>query len=178
MACPSHLILIGLPGAGKSTVGRAVAERLGRPFIDLDTEIERREGRSVAELFATRGERYFRDRERLFTKELRGATGPLVLAPGGGWVTNHGVVALLRPPGRIIYLEVAPERALSRLGDAAQPVRPLLQRPDPLHALRELAERRRALYESSSDAVVRTDLLSVQQVTDVIVELASRAGAR
>lgn len=178
MAPAAHLILIGLPGAGKSTVGRAVAERLRRPFMDLDGEIERREGHSVAELFEEHGERYFRERERTLTEELRAASEPIVLATGGGWVTNRGVVALLRPPGRIIYLEVAPERALARLGAAPQPVRPLLQRPDPMGALWELATARRALYEAAADAVVRTDLLSIQQVAEAVAELAFVAGGR
>jgi shikimate kinase len=174
----AHLILIGLPGAGKSTVGRVLAERLGRPFLDLDDEIERREARSVAELFAERGEGYFRERERALTEELRRAPESLVLATGGGWVTNPGVVALLRPPGRIIYLEVAPERALERLGAAPQAVRPLLQRPDPMAALRALSDIRGPLYEASADAVIRTDLIAVQQVANAAAELASVAGGR
>jgi shikimate kinase len=178
MALASHLILVGLPGAGKTTVGRAVAERLGRPFMDLDEEIERREARTVATLFAERGEGYFREREQALTRELRDAPRPLVLATGGGWVTNPAVVALLRPPGRIIYLEVAPERALERLGAAPQPVRPLLERPDPLAAMRALATSRRALYESAADAVIRTDLLALQHVVSAVAELASVAGGR
>src|SRR5215207_8822569 len=72
---PGHLILVGLPGVGKSTVGAAVAERLGRPFLDFDAEIERREGKSVADIFAERGEAAFRDLERALTEEARTAPG-------------------------------------------------------------------------------------------------------
>ena len=108
-----HVVLVGLPGSGKSTVGRAVAERVGRGFLDLDREIERREGRSISEIFAERGEHYFRQRERELTESLR-PLGSLIVAPGGGWITNSDVVALLRPPGRIIYLKVRPATALAR----------------------------------------------------------------
>lgn len=169
----SHLILVGLPGAGKTTAGRLAARLLGRPFLDLDAEIERREGRPVAELFASRGEGYFRECEWAVTAELRDAAEPLVLAPGGGWVTVPGVVALLRPPGRIIYLDVSPARALERLEAPSEPSRPLLRRTDPGAALRRLAARRRSLYEAAADHVLATDLLTAQEVAEMVAELAS-----
>jgi hypothetical protein len=108
-------ILVGLPGAGKSTVGRAVAERLARAFLDLDKEIERRELQSITEIFAMKGEPYFRESERNLTQEIR-ESGNMILSPGGGWVANPEVVRLLRPPGQLIYLKVRPETALKRLG--------------------------------------------------------------
>ena len=172
-----HLVLVGLPGAGKSTVGLTLASRFERRFVDLDAEIERREGRTIAELFAERGEAFFRGRERRLTEELAEASEPLVLSTGGGWVTNAGVVALLRPRGRIIYLKVSPERALARLGEARS-ARPLLGHPDPLDVLRSLSEAREALYEAAADLVISTDLLTVQQVTDRVAELASVPGRR
>jgi shikimate kinase len=165
-------VLIGLPGAGKSTVGRRVAGRLGRPFVDLDVEIERREGRTVAEIFADEGETRFRELELRMTAELRGASEASIVAPGGGWATIPGAVALLRPPARIIHLAVSPQRALARL-DRSRVVRPLLAGADPLATLESLLERRGAAYESCADHVVRTDLLTVQQVTDAVVELVS-----
>ena len=165
-------MLVGLPGAGKSTVGHRAAAVLGWPFVDLDEEIERREGKSVAELFAERGEGYFRERELAATAELRAAGTSSVVAPGGGCVTVPGAVALLRPPGRIIHLAVSPERALARLGGSRQS-RPLLRRPAPLAALESLLSARQQAYDACADHVVRTDLLTVQQVTDAVVELAS-----
>jgi len=176
-AAASHLILVGLPGAGKTTVGQALAARLGRRFVDLDAEIERREGTTVGGLFAERGEEFFRACERSLTEELALVAEPVVLSTGGGWVTNAGVVALLRPPGRIIYLKVSPERALARLGEARS-TRPLLRRADPLDALRMLSEARGKLYEAAADHVVVTDLITVQQVTERLAELASVSGAR
>jgi shikimate kinase len=164
-----HLVLVGLPGAGKTTVGEAVASRLGRPFLDLDREIERREGMPVSRIFAERGEHAFRGLERALTEELRGAGG-MVLAPGGGWIADPGNVALLRPPARIIYLRVTPETAFRRMGPE-RVSRPLLQRPDPLDEVRRLEGERRALYEGSADVTVNTELLTVSQVVNKVCEL-------
>jgi shikimate kinase len=164
-----HVVLVGLPGVGKTTVGRAVAERLGMPFLDFDAEIEKREGARVARIFKVRGERYFRALERELTAALAGVE-PMVLAPGGGWVKDPVNLALLRPPSSIILLAASPETAMARMGrDVAS--RPLLDHPDPLATVRGLAESRRAAYESA-DAVVDTEVLDLQGVIDRVVELA------
>lgn len=168
-----HLILVGLPGAGKSTVGRAVAERLSRTFLDFDVEIERREGKSVSQIFGEQGEGYFRKLERSLTEELQ-QRGGMVLSPGGGWVTQPDVVRLLRPPGKLVYLKVRPESALRRLGPE-RASRPLLMRPDPVRELRQLLEARRQSYEAA-DFVVDTELLDLQRVIKKVAELASTAG--
>lgn len=163
-----HLILVGLPGAGKSVVGAAVAARLRREFMDLDQEIERREAATVSAIFAEKGEHYFRQKERDLTDELR-ARGNMVLAPGGGWITNPDVVALLRPPGRIIYLKVKPETAFSRLGGEAAS-RPLLARPDPVAELRRLLVDRDPLY-SRADHVIDTERLTVDRVVAEVLKV-------
>ena len=164
-----HVVLVGLPGVGKTTVGAGAAERLGLPFLDFDSEIERREGARVARIFKVRGERYFRALERALTAELAGAE-PMVLAPGGGWVKDPVNLALLRPPSRIIMLAASPETAMARMG-ADHATRPLLDRPDPIAVIRELAESRRTAYESA-DAVVDTEVLDLQGVIARVVELA------
>jgi len=164
-----HLVLVGLPGAGKSTIGRAVAERLGRTFLDFDQEIERREGKTIAEIFGEKGEGHFRELERVLTEELR-LSGNMILAPGGGWVTNAGVVALLRPPARLVYLRVRPETALKRLG-GERSTRPLLMRPDPVGELRRLLAARKAAYESA-DHVIEAELLDVEEVIKRVSSLA------
>lgn len=166
-----NLILVGLPGAGKSTVGRALATRLGRPFLDFDREIERREAATIARIFDLQGEAYFRSLERELSRELTGTAG-MVLAPGGGWIMDPQAVALLRPPGRIIYLRVTPEAALQRLGRDAV-ARPLLRVPDPLGSLRLLLAQRGPHY-SAADIVVEAEDIGVQEVTDMVVQLASR----
>src|SRR6185503_1973015 len=95
-----HIILVGLPGAGKSTVGALVAEKLGRTFLDFDAEIERREGMPISQIFGERGEAGFRQLERKITEELKDF-GNMILSPGGGWVMDQEGVALLRPPAKL-----------------------------------------------------------------------------
>lgn len=164
-----HLILVGLPGAGKSTVGRAVARRLGRPFLDFDLEIERRVGCTVARYFARHGEPAFRALEVELTRELAAAP-PMVLSPGGGWVTNPGVVELLSPPGRIIHLRISPDEAMRRISRSRN-IRPLLQEADPRAKMERLWETRRPLY-NAANAVVDVENLTLQQVTDSVAKLA------
>ncbi len=169
-AARPHLILVGLPGAGKSTVGRAVADRLGRSFLDFDAEIERREMATVAEIFASRGEPHFRTLEHALTVELL-ATGYMVLAPGGGWIANAGCLELLRPPAQLVYLKARPEAAVARMGAAAAR-RPLLMHPDPVNELKRLLALREPLY-LQSDHTVNTELMPFDKVVDRIVALAT-----
>src|SRR4051812_6105020 len=165
-----HVILVGLPGAGKTTVGSAVAERLGRSFLDFDAEIARREGMQISQIFGEKGEPYFRELERTLTNELR-EMGGMVLSPGGGWVSDRDVVSLLRPPGRMIYLKLRPETALKRLGPDRMS-RPLLTHPDPLSELKKLLDQRKKSYESA-DFVVDTELLDLERVIRKVSELAT-----
>lgn len=170
MRAEGHVILVGLPGAGKSVVGRRVARRLGWPFLDFDTELERREGMSVERIFARHGEEYFRSRELALTGELIGRP-PMVLAPGGGWIAVPGAVDLLRPPGVLVYLATSPALALRRTARSRR-VRPLLRTPDPLVSMgRLLAERAPAF--ARADVELDTEALDVAQLTDKVVRLAA-----
>jgi len=169
-AAKPHLILVGLPGAGKTTIGRAVATKLGRSFLDFDTELQRRELASVAEIFASRGEPHFRSLERTLTEELS-EVGHMVLAPGGGWIANPGCVELLRPPARMIYLKARPAILAARMGGAVSG-RPLLLRANPVTELTRLMEARESLY-LQSDHTVNTESMSIPQLVDIIVELAT-----
>jgi shikimate kinase len=164
-----HLILVGLPGVGKTTIGKAAAKRLERPFLDFDREIEKRAGMEVREIFRLNGEDYFRAMEFALTEELSVMTG-MVLSPGGGWITQPKSVELLRSAGRIIYLRASPEAVARRLRRVE--TRPLLAGRDPVVALRELYEKRQALYETA-DAVIDTERLARQQLIARVVEQAS-----
>lgn len=164
-----HLILVGLPGAGKTTVARAVGEALGRQVLDFDAEISRREGVSVAEIFGSRGEDHFRKLERALTGELR-ETGGMILSPGAGWIANEGCLDLLRPPGLVIYLKVRPDVALARMG-ASTADRPLLRRPNPEAEVRKLLEARESMYLQSNHTV-STDKMTLSEVVASIVALA------
>jgi shikimate kinase len=167
-----NVILVGLPGAGKTTIGRAVADELGRNFLDLDAEIERREGISIAEIFGASGEKHFRNLEKQVTEELAKVSG-FIIAPGAGWITNPGCLELLRPPAKVIYLQVEPARALKRMGTDAS-ARPLLRRPDPLAELTKLLAEREQAY-LLADHTFRVDFLREKEVLPHIVAL---AGAR
>ena len=161
-----HIVLVGLPGAGKSTVGAMLAQKMGRTYLDFDLEIERREGMPITQVFGERGEAGFRELERKLTEELR-ELGNMVLAPGGGWITDPTIVALIRPPARMVYLRVRPETALQRLGGSAAG-RPLLNRPDPLAELNKLFTGRRTMYQAA-DLEIGTELLKPEEVTEQIM---------
>jgi shikimate kinase len=164
-----HVILVGLPGAGKSAVGERLARRLGRPFLDFDSELERRTGTSVAQMFARAGEAAFRAAEAALAAELAVLPEPLVLAPGGGWVANPAAAATLRPRGRIIYLRVTPAAAVRRMGPAVYR-RPLLATRDPVVALEELLARRASLY-AEADITLDTESLTVDETVATLETL-------
>lgn len=166
-----HLILVGLPGSGKSTIGPLLGDLLGLPFLDFDTEITRREGMSIPEIFGQRGEAHFRELEHALTQELT-ELGGMVLAPGGGWVATSANVALLHPPGRLVYLQVSTSVAVTRMGASATG-RPLLNRPNPKAELDRLLSARIGAYESA-DHVVNVDRVDTHTVAQRIVELLNR----
>lgn len=167
----AHFVLVGLPGAGKSTVGASLSHRLRWPFLDFDLEIERRAGKSVGDIFADEGEAAFRAHEMDLTRELVGKR-PMVLSPGGGWIVNEGALTLLRPPSRIIHLRVSPDYALKRV-QRSRTFRPLLATPDPHAAMQRLWDTRGPLY-SQADFVIDAEDLDIKRVTDIVVELAAR----
>jgi shikimate kinase len=161
-----HLILVGLPGAGKSTVGSVLARELGRSFLDFDAEIARRVGMSIAEIFATKGEPTFRQLEHGLTEELKDLGG-MVLAPGGGWVARPDTVAIIRPPSRMVYLRIRPRTAINRMGRSVAG-RPLLSRPNPVAELERRVGERRTAYESA-DYVVDVERVAISEVVRRIV---------
>jgi shikimate kinase len=166
-----RIVLVGLPGAGKSTVGPLVAHQLGWAFVDLDHEIERTAGRSVSEIFASEGEEGFRRRERGATLAMAEWPG-LVLSPGGGWLLDPSNLRALGDGTEVVHLRVSPAVAAARLGPRAA-LRPLLAGPDTVQRLQELWEARESIYLQANHTL-SVDLLSPEDAASYIVALASR----
>jgi shikimate kinase/3-dehydroquinate synthase len=143
------VVLVGFMGAGKTTVGHIMAQRLGLPFVDTDVLIEQREGRAIRDIFATEGEPWFRQLEHDTVAGL--VRGPeAVIALGGGAVEHQRTQAVLRPV-RVVYLRVSYDEAMSRV--RTDEFRPMLARPD----LAEVYQRRLPVYEDVSVLTVDTD---------------------
>ena len=159
-----HLVLVGMMGAGKSTVGEACASRLGRGFVDTDTLVEANSGETVAELFE-RGEAEFRAWERRAIADVAASPVPLVVACGGGAVIDPENRRALRASGVVVWLRATPETLAARVGDGTD--RPLLA-SDPIGALRRLASLRDDAYTASADVVIDVDHHAVDQVVDAV----------
>jgi len=155
---PGHVFLCGLPGAGKSTLGPRLAAGLGLPFADVDAEIERAAGASVAEIFSREGEEGFRAREAQAVRALACGTRR-VIALGGGALGSRGVRLAVRRTGHLLWLQAASDLCAARLG--GDRTRPLLA-GDPGKKLRSLADARDPLYERVADA--RVDAAAAPEV--------------
>lgn len=169
--------LVGLPGSGKSTVGRQLARRLQLPFVDTDHHVERHIGMSIREFFAREGEDRFRDLESDMLAELSTRAG--VLSTGGGAVLRPANRELLRQRTQVVYLKATPEDLMRRLRHDTQ--RPLLQVADPLQKLRDLYAARDPLYREVAHFTVDTGRPSVATLVNMIVmqlELAGLIGQR
>ena len=140
---PRPIVLIGLMGVGKTTVGRRLAQRLHLPFVDADHEIEAAAGMTIAEIFERFGEAHFRDGERRVIARLIDGT-PKVIATGGGAFLNEETRALILDQSTAIWLDAAPHVLAERV--AKRDHRPLLRGKDPLKVLTELAAVRNPIY--------------------------------
>lgn len=171
-----HLSLIGLPGSGKSTIGRHVSRLLGMEFVDSDLVIEQRLGCSIREYFAQHGEAAFRDVEAMVLAELVQRPQPILLSTGGGAVLRPENRAVLQAHSTVFYLQASPEEIARRLrNDTA---RPLLQGEDPAVRLRELQAVRGPLYLQAAHFVVDTVRQSTTQVGRKICMQAELSGLR
>lgn len=149
-----NLFLVGLPGAGKSTLGRQLARRLHMRFVDADAELEQRLGVSIPTIFEIEGESGFRDREEATLAELTQLTG-VVLSTGGGVVLRPGNRTRLKENGTVIYLHADPAILWERVRHNRN--RPLLQTVDPRARLASLYAERDALYREVADHVLESD---------------------
>lgn len=149
----NNIFLVGMPGAGKTTVGRHLARRLQRRFIDADHEVEARTGVRIPVIFDIEGEQGFRDRESKVISELAQQSDQVV-ATGGGAVLRPENRVALRQGGTVIYLNAAPRLLYERT--RLDPNRPLLQVDDPLRKLEELFNQRDPLYREVADIIVNS----------------------
>ena len=162
------MVLVGLPGSGKTTVGRLVAAALGAPFVDLDQAIEQRAAKSVARIFAEDGEPAFRALEAAVGGAVL-AGPPAVVAPGAGFFAHDVTREMSRGSGLVVYLETGPEEAAARLGDAAD--RPLLAGGGTGERIAALLAARGSSYRGA-DRTVSTGGRSPDEVAAAVVSLA------
>jgi shikimate kinase len=164
------LTLIGYRATGKTTLAKLLAARLGCPWIDADTEIERRAGKSIAKIFADSGEPAFRDLEAAAIADLC-RRGPLVLAAGGGAPLRPESRQAMRAAGKVVWLTARPETILARMtADAATAARrPHLTAAEPLAEIVELLRRREPIYRESAHLVIDTEGKSPEQLVEEIL---------
>lgn len=161
-----HIILVGLPGCGKSTVGRQLGRRLGLPFVDSDAVIERRAGMPIKDFFEQFGEPAFRDLEEQVIDELTQQPAS-VLATGGGAVLRPATRERLSARGTVVYLRASPERLIQRLRRDTK--RPLLQVADPLKRLKALQRERDPLYQAVARYVIDVQSTSLSMLVNRVL---------
>ena len=160
--------LVGMPGSGKSTVGRQLARRLDVPVIDLDQRREEVLGSTIRQYFEEQGEEAFRDREAQLLAELTAAPGDMILSTGGGAVLREENRShLLSGGGSVMYLRATPDEIFKRIRH--DKTRPLLQVANPLQRLRDLYAVRDPLYRASSHYVIETGRPTVNTLVNMIV---------
>ena len=168
MAEKRNIFLIGTMGAGKSTIGRQLAQMLGMEFMDSDSVIEERAGADIDWIFDVEGEAGFRKREERIINELTQGQG-VVLSTGGGSILSKDNRNVLSARGIVIYLETTIDKQFERTQRDKK--RPLLQNDDPRKTLEELAKIRNPLYEEIADITLQTDDQAAKLVATNIIEM-------
>jgi shikimate kinase len=172
---PRSVVLVGMMGAGKSTIGRRLAARLRLPFVDADTEIEAAAGMSIPEIFATHGELYFRDGEaRVIARLLDG--GPSVLATGGGAFMREDTRGRIRDKAVSIWLKADADIILRRVKRRVD--RPLLQTADPAATIARLLEERHPVYQRADITIASREVPHEKIVEECITALHGWNGTR
>jgi len=160
-----NIILIGFMGCGKSTIGVRLSYRMKHPYLDTDKYIERVNGCTIKEMFAEKGEAYFRDIEtRTLIEFCNGNLKDHVISTGGGMPIKSENVPLLKKLGVVVWLRISPETVYERLKNDT--TRPLLQTEDPLARINELMEQRKSAYESCADVIVDVDGKTPERIMD------------
>jgi len=163
----TNVALIGFMGVGKTAVGQALAEKLNKEFVELDSLIEHKAGKSIPDIFQQDGEIAFRELEIEVTKEVAKGKN-LIIACGGGVVLNKINIDRLRNESRIVYLTASPGIILKRiLNDGEE--RPLLKTPDKAREIQELLKFRKPFYERAADIKINTSKLDTDSVAEQII---------
>jgi shikimate kinase len=165
------IVLVGMMGVGKSSIGRRLAARLGIPFVDADTEIEKAAGMSISDIFARHGEADFRSGEARVIARLLDS-GPQVLATGGGAIMNAATRAAIKTKGISIWLSAEFEVLMRRIGKRKSE-RPMLQTPDPAETLRQLLAEREPVYAQADLTVQSREVPHEAIVTEIVAALAA-----
>ena len=167
------IVLVGIMGAGKSSIGKRLAVRLGVPFVDADTEIELAAGMSIADIFSTYGEPYFRAGEaRVITRLLE--SGPQVLATGGGAFMNPDTRAIIAAKGISVWLKADFDTLLKRIRRRND--RPLLKTDDPASTLKALIDQRYPTYAEATLTVQSREIAHETIVEEIVAGLSDRLG--
>src|SRR5512147_2735562 len=162
-----HIVLVGLPGAGKTTVGKLVAEKLGTQVIDIDALVVRKMQMPVARIFAEYGESKFRTVEAESMRQAISGS-PAVITPGGGWVAQPGALEETRDTCFLVYLRTMASTAAKRSADYG---RPLLIGEDPREKMRQLLKEREPFY-TKAHSEIKSDVKSPAAIADEVVQLA------
>lgn len=162
-----HIVLVGLPGAGKTTVGKLVADKLGTQVVDIDALVVRKMQMPVSRIFAEHGETKFREVEAEAMRQALAGT-PTVITPGGGWAAQPGVLEEVRGSCYVVYLRTMAVTAAKRSADYG---RPLLMGEDPVEKMRQLLKERDAFY-SQAHSELKADVKSAAALADELVHLA------
>lgn len=163
-----NVILIGFMGCGKTTVGIRLSYRIKRVLEDTDSRIEREQGQSISEIFAFKGEGYFRDLETDLLRKLLCENYQRVISTGGGLPVREENRKFLRELGTVVYLRIKPESVYQRL--KKDTTRPLLQCENPLERIKELMNQRAPLYEEAAHVIIDVDDKDMEQVLESITD--------
>ena len=162
----NNIYMMGFMGTGKTTIGKALAEKLNRNFIDMDMEIELYEGMSINEIFEEKGEDYFREIETKVLKEIAEKDN-LVVSTGGGSIVTHGNLEIVKNSGTLITLMASPEEILKRVSKNND--RPLLNVENPLDTIKRLLFERAPFY-IKADYIIETTEKNIDEVLNEILE--------
>ncbi len=163
-----NIVLIGFMGCGKTTVGIRLSYALQRSFLDTDRQIEREQGKEIAQIFAEEGEAAFRGLETEMIAKMAEKERGRIISTGGGLPVKQENRVLLKKLGTVVYLKTTPETVYERVKDDTK--RPLLQCGEPLRRIRELMAERESAYMAAADVVVSTDGKEPAEIVEEIEE--------